>query len=182
MANELQVGLDPGSLCGVAGAAPYGSMEAAASFPRVGLTVGMGFVPGKTNSSYYYTRIANAVALVTGLTIELLLSEDVSPGNIDPVNKNAVFGVTIGPVTSGTSQSSEVTASPLASCTEVTGTVTMPATAGVLKTLAIAIPIANMNSLAAGGWALIRIRRLGSNASDKSQNNIVLLGADVRNT
>lgn len=183
MANELLTGLDSGSLCAGAGASPYGSIENPTGLVRIGVSASLGFVAGKTGSAYYFLRVPNAVALATGLTVELLLLEDTAPGNVDNLYYAAVFGVTVGPITSATSTPDEnATTGPLVSTTEVTGTVTMPTTAGVLKTLSIAVPIANMNSLAAGGWAMVRIRRLGANASDTSRNRICLVGVDLRNT
>ena len=144
----------------------------------VGLGLGIGFPELEVSAVLAAFLVPAAVALGTGLSISLLLADD--PLNSSP-GKVAQFGVTVGPIVS-TSTYDESTTGPLAGSTEVTANVTTPATAGVLVTLAIAVPIADMNSLAAPGWCLIRIRRNGTAAADTHRGRVVLLGADIGNT
>lgn len=182
MANEnnLASGFRPSDLCPEAAsysggpyAAPYGNIP-------VGLGKGVGLAKQGTQGVIAPFRVPEAAALGTGFTVELLLADDVVyPG----AGLNAYIGVSIGPITSGTSTLDEnATTGPLVSTTEVKTAITMPATAGVLKVQSFALPNADLNSLAAGGWAMLRVRRISGNALDTHTGRVVLLGADVRNT
>lgn len=157
---------------------PTGSPPAAGI--AVGLGSGVAFAPLQTSETIYSALVASNVTLGTGLTFQLLVADDVNnpgPGLV------GAFGITVGPITSGTSTYDEnSTTGPLVSCTEVTGTVTMPSTPGVVKALSIAVPVADMNSLATNGWCLIRVRRLGASSSDTHRGRIVLLAVDVKDT
>lgn len=176
MANEFTAAFNAADVIAETAGGPTGGMNQLNNPTPVGLGMGAGFGPKQTSTCLGLFRVQNAALLATGLTVELVLADDVNnPG----AGKNAVFGVTIGPITSGTSTFDE---SVLTSATEVTATVTMPATPGVMVIQAIALPVADLHGLAAGNTALVRIRRLGSNSSDTHPGRVVMLNADVRNT
>ena len=180
MANEYAAFVSPAVVTSGSQGAPGGGIDDPYGFVAAGVGKGITFPAKQTGSVYFPVRIPNSAALGTGLTFSLLLQDDVLNAS---AGKVAVFGATVGPITSGTSTFDEnATTGPLVSCTEVTATVTMPSTAGVLINLAIAVPIADMNSLAAGGWAMVRLRRLGTNSSETHVGRVLLLGFDVRNT
>lgn len=182
MANEIVTRLTCDEFVGGAGASPYGGVGRDGSNVPYGLCVGIGMVGGKTNSIYAGFRVPNSAALATGLTFEIALAADNAPGNIDLVNQAMKFGVTVGPITSGTSTFDESSTGALASSTEATGTITMTSVAPVVYTLSIAVPIASMNGLAAGGHAMLRIRRLGGAAPDIGRNRALISWVDIRNT
>ena len=143
----------------------------------VGSVLGVGF-PAKTTATLLEVcRINSAVTFTTGLKVDLMVSDDVrSPGQ---VGQTAVFGVTIGPTSTSTTLD-ETASGALASSTEVTGTYTVTAAsaAGKPVVVTISLPAADLNSLAAGSWCLVRIRRLGANASDNHQGQVVLLAIE----
>lgn len=179
MANEHCSALGAESLPPRGGGFPYSQPGNAVGQVAGGLLGGVGFPAGVVSSLYTARRLPEAVLLGTGLTVSLLLSEDLA--NYDASTKVVKIGVMVGPIVDATSSPDEdVTTGPLVSCTEVVATITMPTTRGLVKIVSVAVPIANMNSLAAGGWAMIRVRRLGT--TDTSNMRVILLGADVRNT
>jgi hypothetical protein len=146
----------------------------------VGMGAGLGFPAGQTSAIMLAARVPESVGLATGPTIDLLLADD--PNNADP-GRVAVLGVTVGLITSGTSTFDEDPATgPLAGSTEATGTITLAGAPGVLRTLAIAVPVASMPGVGSSKWCLIRIRRLGLDARDAHRGRVVLLGVDIRNT
>jgi hypothetical protein len=179
MANEAAGGFHPSSLCpqspgyGLEGfGSPYG-------YVPVGEGKGTGLWKNAASGVIAWFRVPETVTLGTGLTVSILLADDVQyPG----AGLKPYIGVTVGPIVSGTTTLDEGAAGPFAGSTEVAAQVTMPATSGVLVVASFALPNADLNSLAAGSWAAIRVRRLGTNASDTHPGRVVLLGAQVRNT
>jgi hypothetical protein len=158
--------------------------SAASGFPVADVPVGLGrgsaFPPLLNSAVVAAYRVPESVDLTTGLTFSFLLADD--PLNPDP-GHNVEMGVTIGPITPGTSTyDQDPVTGPLVSCTEILATVTLPNTAGVLTVASVAVPVSAMHSLAAGGWCMIRVRRLGLHPSDTHRHRVVLLGIDARNT
>lgn len=142
----------------------------------VGAVVGVGFNKQQTSGICWLWRVPTQAALATGLTFSLIVADD--PNNADP-GKVVRFSIIIGPVATGTLVD-EATA--LASSNETGGSVTMNATSGKNTIASIAVVNADMNSLAVGNWALIRLRRLGTNSADTHRGRAVLLNATVYDT
>lgn len=151
---------------------PYGYIP-------VGLGKGTGLNTGVVSGVMVPFQIPYNLTFTTGLTISMIFAEDAL--NADP-GANAYIGVTAGPIVSNTSTLDESTTGPLHASTEVAAAVTLPATTGVLVKLEIAIPNADLNSMAAGEWIALRVRRLGTNVLDTHNGQVVLLGVAVRDT
>ena len=143
-----------------------------------GLGAGSVMPPGQVSSILFLGRVPNTVTLATGLTINLMIADDPlnHPGGGGLVVQ---LGVTAAPITSGTTTFDETV---FGSSTEVTSNVTMPSTPGAIKAVDIALPIADMNSLAAGGYYMLRVRRIGTATADTDTNSVLHLNTDVRNT
>jgi hypothetical protein len=125
--------------------------------------------------------VPDAFTLATGLTCELMVSDD--PINPDP-GKTGLFGVTVGPFVSGVSQVIDSSApdSPLDGSTEVVATVALSPTIGVLSIFTIDVPTAAMNGLEPGDWCMLRVRRLATDQRDSHGRRIVVLGVDTRDS
>lgn len=180
MANELIKGFTPLDGTAGGGGRPTGTFGSAIDAVAVGFIKGSAFPPQVDSSLYYIGRVPNAATLGTGLTAEIELIDD--PLNPGP-GKNVVLDVTYGPLTSGTTTpDGNVTTGAFVSTTADAATVTVPSGALVIKNQSIASVVAHTNSLAAGGWCLVRLRRLGTSASDTHPGRVVVFGLDVRNT
>lgn len=116
----------------------------------------------------------NGTPLPTGLTVEVALCDD--PNNPDP-GAAVVIGVTIVPLVSGTG-----TVNDPAQTQEVTATVTLNATEGVITTASIALANSHLASLAAGNYFMLRIRRVATNSADTHTGCAILLNASVKDT
>lgn len=146
----------------------------------VGLGAGIGFNPKTVGSAISPPlRLSNSATLTTGLQVQVVFADNPADPNADP-GAVGYFDFTIGPITSGTSTlDGTTTADALHGSTAVTASLTTASTAGVLKTATVSIPSADLNSLAAGGWFVLRIRRQGTNASDTHTGRVIILGYDV---
>jgi hypothetical protein len=160
------------------GSPPYGGVGRASDLVAVGLGKGVGFPAGATSSALYVIRLAAATTLTTGLRVDVVLADDPAD-TAAKAGKNSYFGVTIGPIGTTNTLDENASTGPLAGSTEVAAAVTMPATPGVLKTATFSIPVADLNGLAASGWALLRVRRIGGNAGDTDPGRVALLALDV---
>jgi hypothetical protein len=119
--------------------------------------------------------LSDTASLGIGATVNLLISDD--PNNPMP-GKFVVIGVNFAPLGVSANYYAPTTA---ALGTEVTATVLMPAVSGQTLPVSIAVPVADMNGLAANAWAMLRVRRLGTNASDTGGpvGRVLLIGAAV---
>jgi hypothetical protein len=171
MANELAAQLQARDLVAGSGGNP--------GLVDIGFLKALSFGPKGKSSAYGTFRVPNVAALATGLTAALSLMDDTLN---TAAGKATKFGVTIGPLTSGTSTPDDnATTGAFVSTTEATATSTLTTT-GLAYTLSVAVPVATMNALAAGGVAMIRIRRLGDDVADTHTGRVLLFGVDVRNT
>lgn len=136
---------------------------------------------GQTSAIYRVFKIPAAATMTTGITTEILACCDPSGSgnNADITGTVAYFDVVIGIQTDGTSlgDDSEFTGGTLA---VQTGSLTMPTAVGKLKKLTITGSIANYTNaagaIAAGSWCTIRVRRLGTSASDTNVGAVVVAG------
>jgi hypothetical protein len=139
-------------------------------------TTALGFTnPIQEYFNTVFTIPAN-LTVTTGITVQFRFTDDgtnsADPGtaavigvmayNVDGSSFNVNLGVDGG--------------------TEQTGTVTLASTAGQIASLNIAIANAQLASAGAGNSVLLRLRRVGTNASDTCGNSIVLVGTHVKNT
>jgi hypothetical protein len=109
----------------------------------------------------------NGTPLPTGLTFSFGLVDDpMNPG----AGLNIRLGVTVKPI--GSTQDYSQTAAGV----ETLVTVTMPATSGVFKNGALAVPNASLVSLGAGGRYLVQVRRVGTDVLD-THTGVVLMTA-----
>jgi hypothetical protein len=139
-----------------------------------GLGAGLGYRPLTDTDAVWIGRLPDTAALATGATFTLFVADD--PNNPDP-GKVARFTVTVKKLAGGTDVLDETGMG-----TETAGTITLPATAGIVQSGAIAIVVANLDGVAAGDWVLIRVRRTGTNSADTHRGRVVLLAVDVRDT
>ena len=124
-------------------------------------------------------RAPATASFATGGTFKLLVSEDTTQGY--PTGKNVVLGVNIGLLGSSSAYKEGDTTN---LGTEATVTLALPTTTSAGKTIeaSIAMLVANMASAAANKWCIVRIRRLGANASDTSGNRLILHGVSILDT
>jgi hypothetical protein len=135
---------------------------------------GIGFPPLVDSGAAAIFRVPTLYTATTGVTVNLLLADD--PLNAD-AGKVSRWAATVKLLTSGTDMLDWTAAG-----TVTAASFTAPA-ANVVKTLAIAIVAANIDSVVADSWCAIRIQRLGgSDALDVHKGRIVLLAVDVRDT
>ncbi len=119
-----------------------------------------------------------AVALGTGLTFKLLITDDgTSAADLGLVAKFEVtpfnLSTALAPVDWSLSASKG---------TATTGVATLQATSGMIVVLSIAIVSANLASLAATNVLGFRLRRMGDDASDTCPGRVILLGGVITNT
>ena len=177
MANEACASLNPADGCAENRGAPSGTLTGYESGMSLsGYGAGSLFRHGASDTILFLIRVGSAVSLATGLTLEFAIVDEPSAPTAGLVS---VWGVTYAPVASGTTLYDETV---FASSTEDTVNVTMASTVGAITIASKAAVVAHMNSLAAGNWAMVRFRRLGSNGSDTDTARVTLFGLDVRNT
>ena len=109
------------------GSPPYASAARNGLIP-VGDAMGIGFPPAVKSTVMRLFRTSAGVSGTTGLKVELLLADDPRNSNAGAV---AVFGATIGPVTTSTPFDESATGPVGSGSTEVTATYTASATPGI---------------------------------------------------
>lgn len=137
---------------------------------------GLRALKGDEKGWYRVLRIPDEYIVGTGYTLRLLVTDDGKDTN--DLGKVAVFGFNVKLIASGTDNLDFATGAG----TETTGTVTLNATSQVCVELALAITKANADGADAGGWALVRFRRIGSNASDTCRGTVLIVGSHLENT
>lgn len=157
------------------------AVGAAANLPALPDTfhpvAGIRLPHGAKSTIYRLVRVPLGSTLTTGVTVEVAFCIDPNANNADISGSKVFLEATIGPITSGTSILDDTV---LTSCTATTAqTAALPTAVGKVFVQAIAMANAKTNSLAVGNWALLRVRRLGDNASDTNTGIIVLLGLEA---
>jgi hypothetical protein len=141
---------------------------------------------GVKTSIYLISRVPNAVALATGLTIEVTFSFPTNANNSDFSGTKAYLDVVAGIVTSGTTTADDSAFGAVAPI--AAQTVTMPTSTSTgpgtlfIQSFVLANTTNISGSLAAGSTVFIRVRRLGDNASDTLLGDIHIVNVDFRNT
>ena len=132
----------------------------------------------KLDSQGYTTwfTVDAALTVGTGLTFSLPVVDDGT--NSDDLGKVVRLGITVKKLVSGSDTADLDTAA----ATESTVDVTLDATSGEITVGSKAIANAALDSVGAGDTAMLRIRRLGTNANDTCKGRIILLGVAIKNT
>lgn len=146
-----------------------------------GNTVQVGVYEGlplpKSDDDYFQVvfRVpSNGTQLATGITVRVALVDDA----LNPdVGKVVRLGVSVKRLVSGTD-----TLDSSGFGTEQTGNVTLDATLGELVAASVAIANAAADSIATGDFALLRIRRIGSNAADTHKGRPLLVAFAIFDT
>lgn len=136
------------------------------------------FVRGNVQNYGYTTtfRIPASLTLATGLTFKVYLSDDGK--NAGDLGKAVELGITLKRLAADATEDVDVSAA-----TEVTATATLSSTSGGISITSIAIANAALPaSTAVGDLLLMRLRRIGANASDTCQGRALLIHCDVQNT
>lgn len=134
-----------------------------------GLARGVAYPGGVNSGAVCIKRLPATASLSTGATVVLLISDD--PNNT-LAGKSVVLGVSFAAMgTAGNYYAPTTTGLG----TEATATVIMPPTAGQTLSVSIAVLVANMPGLAASTFGMLRVRRLGANASDTGGTGVMLL-------
>jgi hypothetical protein len=141
--------------------------------PNTGIPVrGCRLIDG-IQSSRYAVFVANPdLAGVTNFIVTFWLGLEPNAKNVDLVNHNVRMDAAIGILTSGTSLADDS-----ALGTPVAATVTMGSSVGVVSTQVTGN--ITTGSVTAGSLALLRIRRLGTDALDTNSGSVILLGASI---
>lgn len=161
-ANGSVIELGPHTLIPLNGPVSQPRLLAMSSTAGVLLTNGDSYGFGAVRKCPYST-------LTTGLTFDLMVTDDGSDAT--DLGKAVVLGVTVKKLVSGTDTLDIGTDA----ATEATTTITLDATSGQVVTGSVAIT--SLDSITAGDWMLIRIRRVGSHVSDTANGPAVLVGA-----
>lgn len=137
------------------------------------------YTTAKNLVAYGYTaafRIPLNLTLGTGLTFKCYLADDGQ--NVNDLGTQVVVGITLKRMAANATWSLESGAA-----AEVTGTATLSSTASGVEILSIAIANGSLPaSTAAGDLLLMRIRRIGTNASDTCVNRVLLYRVEINNT
>lgn len=123
-------------------------------------------------------RVPTLYTATTGFTINLLIAEDQNNPGGATVSR---WAATVKLLTSATDVMDWTGAG-----TQTVASHTPPATGAtqpIVKTLAIPIVAANIDSVVADSWCALRVQRLGSSdALDVNPGRLILLHVDVRDT
>lgn len=165
-------------------AEPYSVYVEGSSFPTLPDQFfpvrGIRMPHGVKTRAYFVSRVPNAVALATGLTIELTYCMPMNAKNADLTGTKVQMEVIGTPLTSGTSLLDD---SALASSTaDAAQSAALPTAVGKMVVQSITSTTAHLNSLAAGNTLLLRVSRLGDHANDTNLGDIILVNVDYRNT
>jgi hypothetical protein len=130
---------------------------------------------GKEDGYTFLVQVPiNGTPLSTGLTAAVVLADD-------PNNPGAGLAVKIGVTIVPVLTTAGVLSVP-ATTNEVTATATINATEGVVTITPVAVANNKLTSLAAGNWALVHLRRLGSDAADTHPGRVLIAGVSIKDT
>jgi hypothetical protein len=118
---------------------------------------------------------ATGTAVGTGFTVKALIVDDGKDAN--DLGKVVRLGVTFKALASGTD---DLTATGVGTEIEVSGT--LDATTGQVVEVSQAVTQAEADGIAALGWGLFRIRRIGTATTDTCPGNPLLLAVEIINT
>jgi hypothetical protein len=136
----------------------------------VGNGVGFAFAKDANVEIDLFVRVPHLSTLTTGIKVELLLTDDGASSN--DLGKVAVFGVTAKNLLTDT----DTTAVTASGGTEQTANCTLNASTGIVEVVDVTVANANLDATAVDTWALLRLRRVGSHASDTCQGPILCAG------
>ena len=171
MANELVAELRPRDFMRANG--PLSMVDVA----PIGVLGGLRLLKSDTSGFYALIRVPANLTVGTGYTAKALVVDDGADA-ADP-GKVIVVGATLKVLASGTDYATFASDD---IGTETTASVTLDATAGQVVEGSLAVANANADSVGAGSWAIVRVRRIGTNASDTCLGTAILLGVHILNT
>jgi hypothetical protein len=116
-----------------------------------------------------------STAVGTGLTFKLLIVDDGKDSS--DLGKVVRLAVAVKLIATGTD---DLTATGIG--TEVEASGTLDATTGQAVEVSIALTQAEADAIAALGWGLVRVRRIGTAATDTCLGTVLLLGCEIINT
>lgn len=152
--RETSIGYEPG-------------LQLAGSGTLRGLTL-----PKNAKNAYdVLVKIPGNATLTTGLRVDVVVVDDGS--DAADLGKGVVIGASVKLLADNTDTADLTTGAGA----EVTATVTLAATAGLVRISTISIPNASLDGAAAGGWIGIRLRRVADNPADTCMGRVILLGA-----
>jgi hypothetical protein len=140
------------------------------------------YVRGNLTNFGYVTlmRVPKNLTVGTGLTFVFYLTDDGQ--NAIDLGKTVELGVTLLDVTQGPSNF-DLDSAETELATEQTVTATLAATSGKASVTSLPIALASLPpSLAAGDVLAVRIRRIGTSASDTCPGRVLLMCTAVNNT
>ncbi len=141
-------------------------------------------VPGQSTATQpleYYNGlwiVPAGVALATGLTIRLILSDD----GTDPSDLGKVVRIEATAYNLSTALAVVDFSLPASKGAPVAANVTLGATTGLPVIGTVAIPSASLAALATGQILGLRIRRVGDNAGDTCNGRVLILGGVITDT
>ena len=168
MASEYELSLRPRDFLRTNG--PITTNDLAPS----GVLAGLRLLKSDT-TGYVALFRTTGTAIGTGLTAKILITDDGS-SSVD-LGKVVRLGVAVKALASGTDNATLTGVG-----TEVEASGTLNATSGIVVEVSIALTAAEADSIAALGWGIIRVRRIGTAATDTCQGTALLLGVEVINT
>lgn len=145
------------------------------SLATVGAVAGLRIPKGDIQGFTAVVYVAHNLTIATGFTFGLSVADDGT--DADDLGKVVRFGISVKRLVSGTDNLTLTGAA-----TEQTVDVTLDATAGEVVNSTLAIANANLDSVATGDLALIRVRRIGTASQDTCRGAVVLNLLTVRNT
>jgi hypothetical protein len=140
-----------------------------------GVAAGLRIPKGDTQGFTAVVYVAHNLTIATGFTFGLNVVDDGT--DAEDLGKVVRFGITVKRLVSGTDDLTLTSAA-----TEQTVDVTLDATTGQVVAGSLAIGTANLDSVATGDIALIRVRRIGTASQDTCRGAVLLNLVTVRNT
>ena len=139
----------------------------------------MGGLPMRKLATEFYDVLVTIPAdatVGTGISVHLFVTDD--GADAADLGKVVKFGIAAKKIASDT-DTLDLTS---AGGAEQTTTVTLNAAAGVVEIGTVTIANAALDSAGAGDLVALRVRRIGTDATDTCQGRVVLCGAYVWNT
>lgn len=178
MATTVGAQLDVVTLVKPYEAVAVGAVASLPVLPDRGVPIrGFRLPHGIKTSFYFLVNFTATSVMATGIKVDLAIVMDPETGNQDLTGTKAYLDGIATAITSGTTTADDAA---FASSTAVAAqTAALPTAEDKILIHTITLPTTDNNSLAVDKWGLIRIRRLGDNASDTNLGTIVVVGVSV---
>jgi hypothetical protein len=136
-------------------------------------------IPGQLTE--YYNGIwilPSLVALATGLTFKIIITDS----GLDPADLGKAVRLEVTPFNFSAALAVVDWSLPASKGTTTAVNQTLGATTGLPVVATVPIVSANLAGLAAGGILGMRIRRVGDNAGDTCNGQVIMLGGQIADT